>query len=210
MKYPRILGVATIVATASIVLLGLGTASATRLCNNNANTITCSSHVAKGSTIELGLENNTVSFETLETPPVTFETCTGSTILGSTATTGSATETVEMSVAKTGLTWTNCVRNTTTIAGGTLQLHWNKGTDNASVTAKGFEITFNLPLGDCIYGFEPNVFESLGELKGGNPATLTINAVLKKRNTCMDPDTTIRWTGAYTVGKPNPLYVTEG
>jgi hypothetical protein len=84
MKYLKMLGLAAIAAAALTAILGAGTASATKLCENN-QTANCTSHVVKGSTLKFTAESS-VKFSGAF--GIVFDTCTESTMEGPTTGTG--------------------------------------------------------------------------------------------------------------------------
>jgi hypothetical protein len=210
MKCLRIFGPAA--AVAALALVVAGTASATVLCKTNASTATCGApnHVKAGETIEAALEGlNQAVFEDMNNN--VKEKCPSSVIRGTTENTGSATETVKWKVPAIELSFSNC--GTTTInnsAAGKIEMEWIPKTDNATLKATGFKIETN-PFGSewCIYEFGATSTD-IGVLKGANAASISVNAVIPRVNTCSFGPNPIRLTGTYTVREPNPLYVTQG
>jgi hypothetical protein len=201
MKYVKILGLAAIAAMA-LMAFGAGTASATKLCLNSLSTTACSSHLGIGGTVEGTLTGSAV-LET--TGGSTLDTCTGSTVSGKTTTTAATGAAVTGNVET--LTWTGCTFPTTTITKGTLEIKHISGTDNGTLTGKGQEVTINTGFfGACTYGTGAGT--DLGTVVGGNPAKITINALvpLTKNESGLCP-AEARWTASYTVTKPNPVYV---
>jgi hypothetical protein len=210
MKFLRILGL-TAAVVAALALVGAGTASATVLCTTNASTTTCGApnHVKAGSTIEAALEGtNQAVFE--DTNNNVKEKCPSSVIRGTTENTGSAKETVKWKVPAIELSFSNCGVTFNSSAAGKIEMEWIPKTDNATLKATGFKIEIN-PFGSewCIYEFG-GTSTDIGVLKGANPASISVNALIPRVNTCVFLPTSLRWTGTYTVRDPNPLYVTEG
>ncbi|HEX5592860.1 MAG TPA: hypothetical protein VFX35_05885, partial [Solirubrobacterales bacterium] len=145
---------------------------------------------------------------------ILLDTCTGGGVHGTTANTGSATETVRGTVAKTGVTWFPCTKTTDTLEGGELEIHWISGTKNGTVTGKGFLVTVEVAAelgGSCSYTLGTTMVD-LGTLIGSTTgdATLAINAVVKigTGQSILCP-TSAKWVANYTVTTPTPLHVTE-
>lgn len=209
MKYLRIIGPTAAIAVA-VALVGASTASATVLCTTNASTTNCgaANHVKAGSTIEAALEGlNQAVFEDVNNN-VKWK-CPSSNIRGTTENTGKAGESIGWKVAASELSFSNCGVEFVNSLAGTIEMHWISKTDNATLTAKGFKIEINAFGSEwCIYEFP--TFTDMGVLKGANPASISVNAVMPRTNVCSFGPTSLRWTGTYTVREPNPLYVTEG
>jgi hypothetical protein len=100
------------------------------------------------------------------------------------------------------LTWSGCsFETTTTVLGKFLVQH--TGTHNGTVKAAGeTRITINGGFfGSCLYAAAAET--DLGELKEGKPATLVVNAVVKKLSgsagSCPE---TAKWTAEYTLTEP--------
>ncbi|HEV2858759.1 MAG TPA: hypothetical protein VGW80_10190 [Solirubrobacterales bacterium] len=206
MKHTKMLGLAVMAAMALMAFAGVGTASATKLCQNNANTTTCSAPYASGTVIHANLTGKA----TLETSGGTvLDVCGISTVEGKTSNVGSSTETVKGAI--TALTWEECTKETKTITPGELEIHSISGTDNGTLTAKNTQVTINglFENESCIYGAGTGT--DLGTVVGGAPATLSISTLVKKQtgSGALCPFEA-RWTASYAVDKPNPLYVSVG
>jgi hypothetical protein len=205
MKPLKILGLAAVAAAALIALVGAGTASATVLCKNNASTSACSETYGSGQSIEASLSETT----TLETTSATvLDTCTGGTLKAKTTNAGGASETVKANVET--LSWSGCSKTTDTLKNGSLEIHWISGTDNGTLTASSSEWTINTIFGTCTYGFGTST--DLGTVTGGNPAKVSVNAILTKTAGSGLCPADARWKANYTFTAPQPLYVatTEG
>jgi len=127
------------------------------------------------------------------------DTCTGSSVSG---TVGTNNEThAKGSVAKTGLTFTSCTKDTVVLAGGELTI-----APSGTVTATGFEVTVNdTALGvSCVYGATTGL--TLGTLTPGTTAKLAISTTKLKKVSgpffCASEGT---WTANYTVTTPDTL-----
>ena len=202
MKYVKMLGLAAVAAAALTAFVGAGTASATVLCKEGITTGCASAGKAypAGTTVEASLEGSAE----LVAGGFIEDTCTGSTIKGTTSTAGSSTTTVSGNA--TSLTWSNCTFPTTTTKLGSLEIHWISGTDNGTLTASGFEVTIHQLFGDCVYSSGAN--NDLGTVKGGNPATIAIKTSVTGGGAFGCPSTAT-WTAAYTVTAPKPLFVSS-
>jgi hypothetical protein len=205
MKYVKILGLAAVAAMA-LMAFGAGTASATKLCTE-ANTTACAKDEPVGTVIEATMKAGTSSI--LETTGgSTLDTCTGMDLTGKTENTNETGKPVGVTV--TALTWTGCTFPTATTALGTLDISHIAGTDNGTLVATGTEVTINTGFfGACTYG-APATGLHLGTVTGGNPASITINALvpLTKNESGLCP-AEARWTGSFTVTKPTPLYASH-
>jgi hypothetical protein len=215
MKYLKMLGLAAVAAMALMAFAGAGTASATVLCKKNPTAVppaVTGTECPKGEDYPSGTVidgSQTTATAILETTGgSTLDTCTGSTVKGKTSTTGGATATVTGPIEE--LTWTGCTFPTSTVTKGSLEIHWIPGTHNGTLTAKGTEVTINTGFfGACTYGASATGTD-LGTITGGNPATMTINALvpLIKNESGLCPSEA-RWTSHYTVTSPTPLYASE-
>jgi hypothetical protein len=203
MKYIKMLGLAAVAAMA-LMAVGAGTASATKLCETTTNTTTCAAgwHLPAGTTLGFSMKPGT-SATFRDTSGFLNATCTGSTITGPTATTGSSTETVKGTVPAANLTWSGCSQTTTTTAGGTLEIHHITGTDNGTVTANGFRWTVLLPFNiTCTVELNGSDIGTFTEGKTGtaSPPTLDINAVVTSTNPGCP--TTQKWEATYVMTSP--------
>jgi hypothetical protein len=196
MKSIKTLGAAAMAGIALTAIIAAGTAQATVL--GSGETL-----LTAGTTITATLSGSA----TLTTTEGTvLDTCTGGEVKGKTTNAGGAAETVKGTVEKTGLTWTRCTEPTSTLAGGSLEIHHITGTTNGTLTGSGFEVTVNTTIfGSCIFTLGAGT--TLGTLTGstsGN-ATMDINAVAtRKSGLC---PSSAKWVGTYTVTGPSPLKV---
>lgn len=175
MKHLKVLGLAAIAAVALMAFLGADMASATVLCKNNLNTEACSEPYKAGEKGKASLASGaTALFES--TAGTTEDTCTGSNVESTLENAGSSTTTVKSGIST--LTLSGCTSVTKVLAGGFAELHWISGTDNGTLTTIGTEVTFLISGLSCIYGASTGV--DVGTTLGGNPGSLTINAVFPK------------------------------
>lgn len=209
MRYIKMLGLAAVAAAALMAFVGAGTASATTLCKtvpDASGNCEAAWHYPVGTTIHATQEPGTTA--NLEnTSGSTLDTCTESTIHGVTTTTGSATETVKghIDAISWGSGTTPCTATTDTLALGTLEVHAELPHGRGTLTGAGSKVTVNIFGVSCVYGTGTGT--DLGTVTGGNPATIDVNAVIKKEEGgFLCPETT-KWTASYIVTSPKPLYV---
>jgi hypothetical protein len=193
MKHVKILGLVAVAAMA-LMAFAANSASATTL-KSGATTVT---------TIEASLVETA---KLTETSGTVLDTCTGSTVSGTT-TADSAPE-LKGSGA---VTWSGCLTTTDTINAGEVGITWINGTNNGIVKSYGAEVTVSLAGGtlSCTYGTPATGLE-LGTLKGtesGN-ATIEINKPVEfKSGSFACPKSTV-WNAKYQVTNPSPLRVVE-
>ncbi len=219
MKYAKMLALAAVAAGALMAFIGAGTASATKLCSTTVDPCPAGQHVVAGTVLHFTLASGTKALLT-ETGGEPIDTCSASTVKGTTINTGSSTETVTGHI--TALTWESCTFSTKTIRKGCLEIHKIASTSNGTVTAdkckkaEGIEegiseVTINTVFfGSCIYGIEAG--KSIGDLTEGNPAHFTAKAVAKKLSgsnfACPE---TANWSATYVLTEPKTtISVTAG
>jgi len=200
MKYVKMLGLAAVAAMALMAFVGAGTASATVLCETSEHPTNCTKPYPKGTTIDATLEESAI-LETLG--GTVLDTCTGSTVKGKTANAGGENEPVTGNIES--LTWENCSRPTTTIVNGSLQIEWIPVSNNGVVSGKESQVTIATIFGSCTYGLGAGT--TLGTLIGGAEATIKIDAVVAKIAGNISCPAEARWTAAYKVTEPKPLWV---
>ena len=207
MKHVKMLGISAAAATVLLAVIGIGSASATVLCKTtSALGSACGSPYAAGTVLDFSLEETSIR-ETLE--GTSIDECTESTIKSTTTDTGSSTETVKSNASV--LTWGGCTRETKTTTLGSVEIHNISGTHNGTVTGSGFEITLNGIFNtSCIWGTGTGLH--LGTLTASTsattPATILINAEVPRTVSNFLCPSKTRWTAAYKVTAPVPLYVT--
>jgi len=137
MKHLKMFGLAAIAATALTAIVGVGSASAVTLCENNQAT-TCTSHVNAGGTVDFSAED---SIKLAGPFGIVLDTCTESTMIGTTSNTGADDEMTPVSITITKLTFSGCTRPMTVGQGGTLSISGIKGTGNGTITSSGLTWT---------------------------------------------------------------------
>lgn len=206
MKLLKALGLAAIAAAALMAFAGTGTASATVLCKNNLNTEACSEKYPVGTVGVASLTGSGV-METLS--GTVLNTCTSSTAKETLQNEGSATTTVTGKVAASAISWSGCTTPVTVLAGGEAELHWISGTDNGTLTAKGFEVTMSLSGVSCVYGLGTTM-KDWGVIVGGAPGSLEVNSIVKKVSGSFLCPAEVRLTGKYINTEPAAGYVAAG
>lgn len=207
MKHVKMLGLAVIAAAALMAILGASTASATVICKNNLNTEKCSEPWPIGTEGTASLASGSSAL-LVDTEGGELDRCSASTVTGKLKSQGSGVPAIsELST----LTWGSCTFATKTLSAGSGELTWIKGTDNGTLVTKGTEVTINTVFfGSCIYG-TPSTGTDMGTTVGGNPGSLTVNAVIKKLSgsnfAC--PETTI-FTAKYVATSPTNGWVSNG
>jgi hypothetical protein len=204
MKYLKMLGLAAIAAAALTAVVGVGSASAVTLCENNQAT-GCTSHVNSGQTITFTAED---SIKLAGPFGIVLDTCTESTVKGFTTNTGADNTTTAVNGdieeltdeggvhTVPGLTFGKCTRKTTVGIGGTLSITASGTAGNGSVTSNGATVTiheFPEPFpGTCAYVTTNTPIGTL--TASATAATFDISATLNSE-TANCPQGT--WSGHY-------------
>jgi hypothetical protein len=194
MKYIKMLGLAAIAAAALTALVGVGSASAVTLCEENVST-GCKVHVNSGGTIDFSAED---SVKLAGPFGITIDTCTVSTVQGTTGNTGADDTTTAVTGTVTTLTFTGCTHPTKAIKNGTLSVTASGTAGNGSVTSSGATVEIselpnlfgNPPI--CNYVTEKT---SLGTLTASATASTFDIAATITSETANCPNGT--WSGHY-------------
>lgn len=203
MKHLKMLCLAA--AATALALALCATASATVLCKKNQTT-NCSERYPAGTVLHATMTTGRTSiWEAIAGNP-TMNTCPESTMKITTSNAGSATETVKGPVVS--LTWSgSCTGPAATLKTGEAEIH-HVTSGPSVVTTKSTEITIGGIFGEsCVYGAGTGI--TLGSIAGGEPATLTINAILPRIAGGFACPAESRWTALYTFTAPKPLYISE-
>lgn len=190
--------------------VGAGSASATVLCKTEGTGSPSGTTCPEGWAYPAGTEIHAVldpgtgnsklvtAFKTME--------CEGSTIAGETT----AEEGEPLTINVTVFVFEKCNCEVVTLAGGSLSVVWNSGTENGTLRSTGAEITTECKgtlFGNvhCIYRTSAT---DIGVLTGGNPATMDIEKSNIPRLTtdslCSEK---AEWSAKYEVTSPKPLFV---
>jgi len=224
MRNLKMLGLAAIAAAALTALVGVGSASATTLCEQNVTT-GCTKHVAKETTIDFSAED---SIKLAGPLGIVLDTCTISTTNGPTTSTGSdeagGVEGANVTGAITTLTFEGCSRKTTvtstgtfkTASGaedptfGTLSITHIKGTDNGKVFSSGATVTIhelpNIVGNPATCAYITNNTE-LGTLTGSTTTpTFDISATITSETENCPSGT---WSGHYKYTGTTPFTISD-
>lgn len=205
MKYLKMLGLAAVAAAALMAIVGVGTASATVLCHTTSTP--CAEKWGLGTTVEFTVKPGTSGVWSRTNGEV-VATCPEGEIKGNIAKAGSETSTVEIPVEASHFVWKSCIE-TNTLEGGSLEVHTIPGTDNGTVTARGFKFTTVVAGINCVYGFAEA--GSLGTLTASETGSsvLDINTFFIKREGSILCPSNLTWTEQFTQTAPSktPVYV---
>lgn len=204
MKHLKLIGLAAVAAMAVIGFGGAGTASATVLCKATESPCKESNLIKKdGSLVDADLEGRSV---TTLTSGYIFESCTGGTLTTSVSNQGGAAATVILATGTTSWTWTGCEAGGVSVTQfGEIEIHHIAGTDNGTVTAKGFGFKFAGLGGECVYS--PAAVGELGLLTGGTTPILHINSVFRESKESLACFPTIVWKATYKFTQPATFYI---
>lgn len=203
MKYAKELGLALAAVMVLMACAGAGTASATVLCKATESPCSEANLIKKGSAIHADLEGRSVSEFTFS---YIFESCTGGTLMAGLNSQGGAGSTVTVGTAPSSWTWSGCeAGGVSATESGELEIHHNAGTDNGTLTGKGFGFKFATLNSECIY--VPSSPGELGVVTGGASPTIEINTVLVKSKGPLTCYQDFFWRATYKITSPAPLYV---
>lgn len=186
---------ASCVAAVIFSALGVTSASAGVLCATTSNP--CNNRYGGNTVIDTDINGTTTL-----SMGVGNVTCNGGTLQFTVTNAGNVATSVQASFAKAKMTWAGC--NAVTLQGGELEFHHIAGTENATATAKNFQVTAEVLGVSCVYG--PGAAKDIGTLTGGASPTLNINVNLPKQaggGLCANPG---GWTATYEVTSPTPIY----
>lgn len=196
MKYPVGLAVA-LVASALILVAGVGRASATVLCGTN--TSPCTSIYPTGTETHSMLKSGTKA--KLSAGFAVIECGAASTNIRTTSAGGTGSP-VNGVIA--GLSFSECGSTVKVLSLGSGSLTWTSGV-SGSLTESGTRVEIVVGATKCIYGGE---ITSGFTLTGGAPATMSASNVAISKEAggvlCANP---ARYTAEYTLTGPSPLYV---
>jgi len=207
MKCLKMLGLAAVAAAALMAIAGVGTASATVLCQTT--TTSCSKKWESGTQLDFHVRAGTVG-RWGNTSGETLVECTEGLLQGKPSA-GSGSETVKMSVGASEFNWNSGCSGvqTKTLEGGTIEIHNITGTDNGTVTITGFTFTTTLFGATCTYGFLEAT--DLGVLTGSGTgdAILDISTSFSKKEGSFLCPLSLNWKEEFTQTGPSgtALYV---
>lgn len=199
MKYLKMLGLAAFAALA-LMALGVGTASATKLCTDEA----CATVYPVGTEIHASLRPSS-TFRLTSPANTTVATCTTSTIKGKTSNKEGATVSGPIEALTWGSAGTECTVTTDTVAFGSFEIE-KTGANEGKVVGKGTEVTYKIFGTTCTYG--TGLGTILGTIKGGVEPVLVINNanVVKTAGNFLCPSTAF-WDAEYIVTSPHAMFI---
>jgi hypothetical protein len=207
MKHVKILGLAALAAAALAALLGAGGASATVLCSTTVEPCPAGQAWPTNTVLDFSVPSGG-SIAWQDTNGNSIDGCSSSTQEWKISNAGSSTSTVTGSlsepVSSTGTAWSGCTFPTQTLSSsGKLEIHKIAGSSNGTVTSDSkVEWTINsVVVGSCVWGYEAGT--SLGTITEGKPATLDLNAVVKRFGTNFACPSTERLVATYLLTAPS-------
>jgi hypothetical protein len=219
MRKLKMLGVSAVALLAlAVAAIGATSASATVLCSTNPSTHVCPSAnllAGPGRSAAISASSTNATLVTsggLLNPSVTCRSSTANITAGPGGGSG-----VALPGRLTGLTFTSCTStnpsgcSSSAIVTGlptSGSLAWLSGTHNGTITITAPDVEIDCPfLGAtirCHYGGN----SVTGTVTGGNPATVSFNAVVNSLTGSPCPPRAT-WTATYTVTSPRPMYVED-
>lgn len=212
MKYLKMLGLAALAALAVTAFVGASSASATILCKvkptKTAKGWTCPIAQVWGVGKKLGgkmpagkkMKMKTTTSETLDE-------CSASAFEGEIVSPeGGESATVHEKLSS--LTFGECTSTADTLVNGELEIHDISSEEgNGTVIAKSLSVTLIAFGTSCTYGAGEST--DIGKLVGGEPATLSVNAVLNKTAGSFLCPSDIRWEVEYQITQPEKLWTAD-
>jgi hypothetical protein len=201
MKHLKMLGLTLLAALAAMALMGVGTASATRLCPENKSP--CAAPYKKGTSIKAQLVKGTKSV--VSSGFVTVE-CTESTMSGKTTSDGGAGVPVLGEI--TSVTWKNCQTTsgsscTASALGTPWPVQVNGSGGSGTMTVSGAAGKFS-----CAVTCEYEAKTASVAANGGNPARIKASSVgFSRIGGSFLCSSSATWSAEYEVTSPKPLFV---
>ena len=204
MRLIKMLGLAMVAAIAAMAFIGAGTASATVLCEVEAEE-TCpeESVYPAGTAIEAELEEETKSV--LESEAVTIE-CQESTLVGETTSKGGG-EGVPVEGEFTEVTWAECTSGLGKCTVKALELPWNwelnwTEKSDGQLFVFPFKKTFTCGFITCEFGAELEI-----KFKGGNNPSISATVSILVKISGFFCSAEAKWSAQFSVTIPKPVFV---
>jgi hypothetical protein len=199
------LGLGAVAAVALIAFIGAGSASATVLCSTISTP--CNSKWAKSTQLEYIVKPETTA---RWITGVSVNECKSGTMKATMANEGGAGVAVKLTMSASDFSWNECTFNQATLEGGELEINSITGSNNGSITMKGFAFrTETLQYGNCTY--TAGTGTKLGTLtaSGTGQSIIDIEVVLTKKEGSPTCPTTMEWIEEWiqTAPKGKALYV---
>jgi len=203
MKHAKMFGLCLLGVVAAMAVMGVGTASATKLCSENKTPCPAGSTIASGTAIKGQLRPGT---EAVFTTSLLTVKCTESTIEGKTTSAGGGAG-VNVNGEITAVVWKNCKSGSTSCTTTALGLPW---LSELSGSAGSGTMTVNKAAGKFTCGVtcEYEAASAATSVTGGNPAIVKANSVsFKKKGGSFLCPATSTWSSEYEIITPKPLFV---
>jgi hypothetical protein len=197
MKHLKMLGLAAFAAMA-LMAFGAGSASATKLCTQEA----CTTVYASGTVISSSLKSGSTA--RLTSGGATVDTCTSSSLCGTTTNTEGTTVAGNIETLTWGSAGTSCSVTTDTIKTGSLAIE-KTGANEGKVTGSGSEVTTSTFGTTCTFGTGTGTV--LGTIKGGVEPVITISTTVQKTAGNFLCPSTAGWDAEYVVTTPHALFI---
>jgi hypothetical protein len=204
MKHAKMFGLCLLGVVAAMAVMGVGTASASKLCTENKTPCPAGSTIASGTALKGQLRPGT---EAVFTTSLLTVKCTESTIEGKTTSAGGgAGVNVKGEIAT--VTWKNCKSGSTSCTTTALGLPW---LSEVSGSAGSGTMTVNKAAGKFTCGGVTCEYEAASaatSVTGGNPAIVKASSVsFKKKGGSFLCPATSTWSSEYEITTPKPLFV---
>lgn len=207
MKSLKMLGLVVAAAAALTASLGVGSASATVLCEEFAIPCPAGKIYAVGQTVGAALAPKGVS-TFRNTEGVALNSCSSSVFAGTTANEGKKGERVKGGIST--FDFAGCSNATAVLENGSFEIEYVPGENatRANLTFKGTKFTIT-PFGafDCVYGAATGTF--IGTMTGGEPGVIHVNATFFKLGGSFLCPTDVTWEAPYEITAPYPVYFKE-
>ena len=206
MKHLKMLGLCLAVALAAMALVGVGTASATRLCAVNSSPCPAASTYGKGTAIKAQLVPGTTSVVSSGFVTVV---CTESTMSGKTTSAGGGSGT-PVTGSISSVTWKGCK----TTSGGSCTASALNTPWSASVSGSGGNGTMSISGAagkfTCSVTCEYEAKSASVSVSGGNPARIKASNVgFSRIGGSFLCSSSASWSAEYEVTSPKPAFVTS-
>ncbi len=201
MRHLKKIGLAAMMATALMVVVGASAASGAELYKATAEA--ANDTQGAGTEITATLKSGT-SLLLKDTLGGANDTCTSSEVKGKVESAGSSTTNPSGKVST--LSFGGCSHTTDVLANGSLEITNIAGTTNGTVISKGARVTVKstiFGISCVVHTDEGTTLGTLTGAKAGESATLDVNSVVNLENGCGDS----YFTGTYLVTSPTGLVV---
>lgn len=205
MKNIKLFGLCVCCALAAVAVMGVGSASATKLCSVNSSPCPAGNTYTKGTAIKAQLVPGTKS--TMSSGFVNIS-CSESTISGKTTSDGGAGA-VTGSISS--VTWKNCTSGLGACTASALNTPWSAEVTgsggNGTMSIGGAGGKFTCGGTTCEYAAS----KASVSVSGGSPATIKASSIsFTKIGGGFLCSSTASWSGTYEATAPKPLFIVSG